>query len=190
MSALRSLLASLGVALAVLGLLFVAFPGTAAVLSLSRLGVLFLGVLALIQAARSLRKRWRTAIEGAELPDPEERLETPRPGDEFDEHVSALSRQLGRGIYGSRYERVNRRLTEAAVEAAAHRWRLTTDVAERRVASGEWTDDPAAAWFLGDETVDPPPWPVRARAALAGRSAAGFYAARTADAVAELRGNA
>lgn len=184
MSALRSLLASFGVALAALGLVFVLVPDAAGLLSLSRLGVLFLGALALVQALRSLRTRWRTAVDGAEPPEPETRLETAWPGDDFDDRVAALS---SRRWYGARQERLRQRLRAAAVDAAAHRWRLTTDAARERVAAGAWTDDPAAAWFLGGQTVPPPPWSVRARALVGPGSTIGFYANRSADAVVALR---
>lgn len=187
MSGVRSLLASLGVALAALGLLFVLVPDAAGALSLSRLGVLLLGVLALVQAGRSLRTRWRTSIDGAEPPEPETRLETDRPGDDFDERVAALAGQASRRWHGARYERVRQRLRAAAVDATAHRWRLTDDAAEARVAAGDWTDDPAAAWFLGGPEVPSPPWSVQARALLAPGGGIGFYANRTADAVVDLR---
>lgn len=184
MSLLRSVLASLGVALAALGLLFVVVPDLARLLPLSRLGVLLLGLFALVQAVRSLRTRWTTPIEGAELPEPETRHETEWPGDDFDERVAALARRSGRRWYGPSYERLHQRLQAAAVEATAHRWRLTDDRARARVAAGDWTDDPAAAWFLGGAEVSPPPWRVRARALMG--AGVGYYANRAADAIVAL----
>lgn len=187
MTLLRSVLAAIGLALAGLGLLFVLAPEAARLLPLSRLGVLLLGVLALVQAGRSLRDRWRTPIEGAELPEPETRHETDWPGDDFDERVAALARRPGRRWYDTGHERLRQRLQAAAVQATAHRWRLTDDRARERVAAGAWTDDPAAAWFLGGTGVAPPPWPVRVRARLGPGAAISFYANRTADAIVALR---
>lgn len=188
MTAARSLLASLGIALAVLGLGFVLVPGAAGVLPLPRLGVVFLGVFALIEALRSLRTRRRTPIDGADPPDPERRYETGRPGDEFDERVAVLGRRRGgRGRSTGASDRLHRRLYAAAVEATAHRWRLSPETARARVEAGEWTDDAAAAWYLGGSDVPRPPWSVRARAVLATESARAFYVNRAVAAIVALR---
>ncbi|MDZ7701782.1 MAG: hypothetical protein U5J98_06785 [Halobacteriales archaeon] len=187
MSALRSFFASIGLTLAGLGLVYVIAPGAAGVLSLPRVGVLALGLFAVVQAARSLRTRRRAGIDGAEPPEPEPREEAGWPGDEFDQRIAVLSRRRGRGWAGGEHERLRRRLRAAAVEAAAHRWRLPTPEARERVEAGEWTEDPAAAWFLGGQGVERPPLSVRARAYLDGRTPFGFYANRTADAVVGLR---
>lgn len=187
MSALRTFFASLGLVLAALGLIFVFAPETAVVVSLPRIGVLVLGLFAIVQAARSLQTRRRSGIDGAEPPDPEPRQATDWPGDEFDHRVSVLARKRGRSWAGGEHERLRRRLRAAAVEAAAHRWRLPTDEARERIEDGEWTDDPAAAWFLGGPAVDRPPPLVRVRAVLDSRTTFGFYANRTADAVVALR---
>lgn len=187
MSGLRSFLASLGLALAGLGLLFVFAPSAVRVLSLPRLGVLVLGAFAIVQAIRSLRTRRRSGIDGAEPPDREQRQVTDWPGDEFDRRVSVLSGKRGWGWAGGEHERLRRRLRNAAVEAAAHRWRLPTDAARGRIEDGEWTDDQAAAWFLGGPGVARPPLSVRVRAYLGSRTAFEFYANRTADAVVGIR---
>lgn len=187
MTALRSFFASLGVALAAAGLLFVLARGAAATLSLPRVGVLVLGLFALAQAFRSLQSRRRAEIDGAEPPDVETRLATDWPGDEFDQRLALLARKRRSNWSGGEPERLRRRLRTAAVHAAAQRWRLGTDEARARVDAGDWTDDPAAAWFLGGADVARPPWSVRLRAAVEAASPFGFYANRTADAVVELR---
>lgn len=187
MSALRSFFATIGLTLAALGLLFVFVPDAASLLSLPRLGVVVLGVFAIVQGIRSLQARRRAGIDGAEPPAPEARQTTDWPGDEFDHRVSVLSRRRGRSWAGGEHERLRRRLRAAAVEAAAHRWRLQSDEARQRIETGEWTDDPAAAWFLGGSAVDRPPLSVRIRAFVDAQTAFGFYANRTADAVVGLR---
>ena len=186
MSGLRSFFAAVGIALAGAGLLVVVAPGIAGVLSLPRVAVLVLGLFAVVQAARSLQTRRRAGLDAAEPPDPETRLETGYPGDEFDARLRALTHARGRSWHGGEHERIERRLRAAAVEAAAYRWRLTADEARDRIAGGDWTDDPAAAWFLGDG-VERPPWSVRFRAFVEGRTPFGFYATRTAEAVVALR---
>lgn len=187
MTGLRDAVASLGIALAALGLGFVAFPRAAGALPLPRVAVVVLGLFALVEGARSLQSRRRTPVDGAEFPDPERRRSTPIPGDEFDDRVATLARRGRRSWADGEHGRLRRRLRASAVEAAAHRWRLGTDDARDRVEAGEWTDDPAAAWFLGGADAPAPPWRVRARAAIAAGSAFAFYASRAADAVVALR---
>lgn len=187
MTALRSFFASLGVALAAVGLLFILAPEAAGTLSLPRVGVLVLGLFAIAQAVRSLQTRRRAGIDGAEPPDVETRLETDWPGDEFDERLAVLGRKRRQSWSGGEHERLRRRLRTAAVHAVAHRRRLAQDDARARIEAGEWTDDPAAAWFLGGPDVPRPPWSVRARAFVEDASPFGFYANRSADAIVELR---
>lgn len=186
MNGVRDVLTSIGIALAVLGLLLIAVPGAAGALPLPRLTVVVLGIAALVEAVRSLRTRRRTSIESAELPEPEAAFEAARPGDAFDERVTSLGRRPSRTWAGREHERLRRRLRASAVEATAHRWRLSTEEARERVETGRWTDDPVAATYLGGPEVPAPPWRVRVRAALVG-SSIGFYANRTADAIVALR---
>ena len=186
MTSLRGVVASLGVALAGLGVLLVAAPGLAGALPLPRLAVVVLGLFALVEAVRSVQARRRATPEAAVLPEPEPRYEAPRPGDAFDERLATIARRPRRTWAGGEHEAVRRRLRSAAVEAAAHRFRLPTPAARRRVDAGTWTDDPAAAAFLGGPDAPGPPWGVRLRATLSG-SAFAFYARRTADAVVALR---
>lgn len=187
MTALRSLLASVGVALAALGIAFLVVPDAAGALGLPRLGVVLLGAIALVEGIRSLVARRRTGIDGAATGNPEHREATALPGDGFDERVAGLGRTRTRRWRGGQAERLRRRLEAAAVEATATRWRLSTEAARERVVAGEWTDDPAAAWFLGGSEVPRPPWSTRARAVLAAEPSTGYYAIRTADAVVALR---
>ncbi len=187
MSALRGFFASIGLTLAGLGLLFVFAPEAAGVLTLPRVFVIGLGLFAVLQAVRSLQSRRRAGIDGAEPPEPEPRVTTDRPGDEFDRRLAGLRRRRGRSWAGTERERVRRRLRAAAVEAVGHHWRLSNEAARERIEAGDWTDDAAAAWFLGGEGVERPPWGVRARAYLGAPTPFGFYANRTADAVVELR---
>lgn len=188
MSGLRSFFASMGIALAGIGLMIVIAPETAGVLTLPRIAVVGLGLFAVVEAARALQIRRRSEIEAAEPPETEEREETDWPGDSFDQRVAALSRNRGRSWAGGEHERLRRRLRSAAVEAAGHRWRLPATEARAKVEAGEWTEDPAAAWFLGGPEVPRPPWNIRLRAFLDDTTPFAYYANRTADAVVELRG--
>lgn len=187
MTALRPRLAALGIGLAGLGLAVVALPNLSRVVGLPRLAVALLGALALVEGVRSLQSRRHTEVEGAELPDPEARHDPPRPGDDFDERVASLDRRRGRSWDGREHRQLRDRLRAAAVEAVAHRRRLPRAAARDRVEAGDWTDDPAAAWYLGGPAVPSPPWSVRLRAFLGGGSPVGFYARRTVDAIVGLR---
>lgn len=187
MTVVRSLLATIGIALAALGLLLVIAPGAAQALSLTRLGVLLLGIVAILQGLRSLRARWVTPVDGADPPEPETRHETARPGDDFDERITSLATRRGRRWHGATYERVRQRLEAGAIEATAHRWRLSDADARERVATGRWTEDPAAAWFLANGDAPTPPWRTRLQAYLGSESPIAFYANRTAEAIVQLR---
>lgn len=187
MTALRSFVASLGIASAALGVVVIIFPDTAGALGLPRLGVVLFGTLALVEAVRSLVTRRRTEINGADPPDPEVRLDTGNPGDEFDQQVVTIGRLRSPRWSGGEPERLRGRIHAAALAAVEHRWRLSPEAAHERIEAGEWTDDSAAAWFLGGPEVPRPPWRTRARAVLAPEPSAGYYANRTADAVVALR---
>lgn len=90
----------------------------------------------------------------------------------------------GHGLYGSR-SHLQRELRTLAVEALVDRGH-DRETAERLVETGEWTDDPRAAAFLGR---DAPPVPLRLRihdwATGEGEREA---AERAVEAVAELSG--
>lgn len=81
------------------------------------------------------------------MPDPEGSVSAPTPGDGFDERVSGLRFALPL-VGRSHRQRVRDRLRTAAIEAVRYSDQCSHAVAERRVATGAWTDDPAAVAFL------------------------------------------
>lgn len=177
MTSLRTVLETVGIATVTIGLLFVLRPSLAASVSVPEAALTLLGVIALVEGARSIRKRRRVDVDQAETPTPEEPLRTPMPGEDFD-------RSLHPGQMGA--SRVRRRLFEAATDTVSLRRDLDPDEAERRVEEGSWTDDPVAASYLGGPDVPPPPWRTRLRLLLDDRARRRFFAERTVAAIAAL----
>jgi hypothetical protein len=96
-----------------------------------------------------------------------ETAESP-PGDllgaEFDETLARIERMSSTELRRSgASEDVRQRLREAAIAATARREGIDREAAASRVDSGEWTDDPVAAAFLGSPRA---PASVRWREAL------------------------
>lgn len=144
---LRTILSVVGVALALTGFTLVAVPGLASSLSLDEAVLVFVGLLGLVQGARSAIGRTRTSYEQAETPDPEASQDLPTPGDEFDEMLAEAG--ADRREIETR-ETVRNRLERAAVATVARTEGCSEAEAKRRVDSGEWTDDPyARAFFTG-----------------------------------------
>lgn len=74
------------------------------------------------------------------------------PGEEFDEALAAVS-AAGRRDPGERRRAVRERLEAAAVAVLVEVEDCSPATARRRLAAGDWTDDPqAAAFFREGET--------------------------------------
>ncbi|MFB6219828.1 MAG: hypothetical protein ABEH90_00180 [Halolamina sp.] len=142
-------------ALAVLtGLLFIVRREFAAAISLEWTFVVLVAVIAGVQALRFVQTRRQTPLEATETADPERRYDAPTPGDDADEALG-----VARG-WSRRGRRLRKRLRERAGDAATAAIMDVTGCshaeAARRVRTGEWTDDPVAAWFLSDSVELPP----------------------------------
>lgn len=147
-------------AVAVLVGLFVSFQQEfASLLPGSWAIVLVVAVVAGIQTISTALSRRRTPIREEETGDPERRYEAPVPGDDLAETLR-FARQYSRAGDRPR-DRIRERIADAAVAAVVETEGCSADEARERVRSGEWTDDPVAAWFLGEEVGLPPA--VRAR---------------------------
>ncbi|MFB6268883.1 MAG: hypothetical protein ABEH83_03005 [Halobacterium sp.] len=104
------------------------------------------------------------------------------PGDGFDERLANLS---VRGD-GAERDRIEARLVEAAVDVLVEAEGCSRSAARRRVTAGEWPEDATArAFFAGD----PPSVRERARTVLRGDPTFARRARRTADVLAERRGD-
>lgn len=156
---MRRELAAVGVVTVLAGL-FVSFQQAyAGLIPATWAFVLLVAVLAGVQTVSSVFARRRAPIRETETGDPERRYEAPVPGDDLGE---TLRYARNRSRAGDRpRDRIRRRVGDAAVEAVVAAEGCAESEARDRVRTGEWTDDPIAAWFLGDEVGLPPAERVR-----------------------------
>ncbi|MFC7070560.1 DUF7269 family protein [Halobaculum lipolyticum] len=174
--------AVVGVAAVVLGLVVVLQRGLAGLFDLTYVFVTGAGVLALVQGVRYANDARTADRRAIETGDPEDRYEVPVPGAETDALVSA--RGFSRASVKRRRE-FRARLRRVAVETLRARGDYADDAVEAAVDGGRWTDDPVAAWFVGDDV--PAPTPVRLRRFLGSDVEFRFGVARTVDALAAAR---
>lgn len=154
--AVRGLLLATGLAVFAVGLLTVVDPGTgerlpveSAVRALGSdyvvvavVGLLAVGLSALVGAARRLR-----GVDEATPPVVEGVQSATYPGESVDRSSGRLRRLIGGGpVEEDRRERLRAAATRATMRADGR----SRDVAERRVAEGDWTDDPVASRTLSD----------------------------------------
>lgn len=156
--------AVLGAGLAIGGIAAVLAPAVAFDLPETYLAVLAAGGLALL-AGLGASARPPVGRTAAALPEVENRLTVPVPGDAFDADLADLPPRRTRGSEPTR--RLLRDRLEAAATAALVREGLDREEARARLRDGSWTDDPrAAAFFRGD----PPTTRERVRRYAAGES--------------------
>jgi hypothetical protein len=179
----RRLPAAAGV-LAVCGGLAVVLTGAAGPFSLNDVFVTLVGLLALVQGLRYANDRRRTEFHAAVTDDPERRWHAPVPGTEFDEVLAGISGFPRPNVR----DRVRDRIREAAVETVAAREGVPEPRAAAMLESGAWTDDPAAAVFLGAE--EDVPLRVFLRALVSGESRFTYGARRTVAVLGEMEGEA
>ncbi|QLG63867.1 DUF7269 family protein [Halorarum salinum] len=176
--------ASVGLAAVLFGFVVVFERGLAGLFgSMSYVFVTLVGVLALVQGLRILNDARRVEARAAETADVEDRYEVPFPGEDIDVLLAS-----GGGLSTvsvKRRRELHARLDRAARETL--RARGDYDEAELPAAlrEGTWTDDPVAAWFLGDDR--PAPAAVRLRGLLGSDVEFRFAAARTVEALAAAR---
>ncbi|MFB6129789.1 MAG: DUF58 domain-containing protein [Salinigranum sp.] len=182
MNGSRALAAAGVVALAV-ALAVLASPGLLAV-SLDRLAVTAVGVLALLVAVGVARRRLHHEYRQAATPDPELPADVPPPGADLDDVLAQFDDSRPVYYFGSS---LRRGLDAAAVAVLVRYHNLSVEEARERLADGTWTDDPYAAAFLGDD-LPPPPLGVRLRSLLTPGSTYQRRVARTVDAVVEVAG--
>ncbi|WP_348612589.1 DUF7269 family protein [Halobaculum rarum] len=152
--AIRGLLLATGLAVFAVGLLAVVDPETgerlpveSAVRALgsdyvvvAAVGLLAMGLSALVVGARRLR-----GVDEATPPVVEGVQSATYPGESVDRSPGRLRRLMGGGAAeDDRRERLRAAATRATMRADG----CSRDVAERRVAEGDWTDDPVASRTL------------------------------------------
>lgn len=103
-------------------------------------------LLALVAGALGTVDRSRTAPETATLPDPSGRADGEAPGDAFDRALADVSGRPGSDDRAA----VRERLDAVAVARLRATDDCTAAEARRRLASGDWTRDEAAAAFFAD----------------------------------------
>ncbi|MFW5934629.1 MAG: DUF7269 family protein [Halolamina sp.] len=151
---MRRRLAALG-AVAVLVGLFVSFQQEfAGLIPASWVFVLLIAVAAGVQSLTTALARRRTPLQGAETGDPERRYEAPAPDDDLRETLRFARRSSRRGDRPRK--QLRDRIASVAVAAVADAEDCSEAEAREKLETGEWTDDPVAAWFLGEEVGLPP----------------------------------
>ena len=179
---LRRLVAAVGIAAAVAGLLSLVAPGLLDP-GLDRAAVGVLGGLALLQAGRVA---WRRGLGGGDRADPGS-PERPRhvepPGSRLDRVLAGFAAD------GTLYQglRHRRGLAAAAVAVLCRFGGYDEADAREAIRTGRWTDDAVAAAYLAREPPDPSPlaW---LRRLFSPASTHAHRIARTATAVAAVAG--
>lgn len=123
-----------------------------------------------------------TGVKQASVPDPEDAVSVPAPGDEFAAEVDRWRLAVPLVGEGARAA-VRERLRSAAVGAVGRAGNCSPAAAAQRVEMGTWTDDDTAAAFLAADEDAGGDW----LAALSrGETPFAYRARRTADAVAAV----
>jgi len=182
MNRLQRILGVLGTVGVGLGLAVILLPGVATGLTTRRLLIPGIGLLALVQAVRTVQARRDLRVRQAETPTPEPFAPSPSPGASFETSLDSV--EATTGIRQVRAKRaVRERLTEAAISVLTHRTHCSEAAARRRLETGTWTDDPHAAAFLASDRQSSLDWSTRLRLRLRGASPFEWRARRTMDAV-------
>lgn len=188
MSRSRQAVLAAGLGAVALGLAMALVPGFGGSLGVGGILVLVVGYAALLFAAVVLVGRLRSDRNPTTVPDPGVVPAPPAPGDDVDERFAAAERE-GLGAARTRH-RLRRRLEELAVAAVAWRRGWDDATARERVAAGTWTDDPVAATYFRDGSIDLRAAGVapveRLRLGLSSERKRAYAARRTAGAIADL----
>ena len=159
-------------------------PSLAGLIVVNEFYVPLLGGLALVLGYRSLQRRRRTEIKGAETGDPEIVTPVDAPGVGFDRQVERATGYRRKTV--ETRQRVHDRLHETALAVVQRQLDCSREEALDHLEDGTWTDDPFAATFLGGDGVADPPLFERLRHVLHSESKFQREARQTADAIATL----
>ncbi|WP_327051544.1 DUF7269 family protein [Halomicrococcus gelatinilyticus] len=178
----RPLLTLLGLLAVAGGLATLFAPELAGLVDTNYTFVKLVGLLAAVQGLRVVQERRRSDVDQAETDDPETAVPAPTPGEGFDERLRSVR-------VGSREERFRSRkqlqneLESAVADAIVQQEGCSPEEAEARLETGEWTDDPYAAAFVGGPNPPRRSWSAWLRQSLGGETRFERRARRTADAV-------
>ncbi|WP_244629356.1 hypothetical protein [Halorubrum sp. PV6] len=171
-----------GVVAVAVGFVAVVNRSIAAAIDPSATVVTLVGVLAVVQGVRYATERRGRDRRIAALGEPERRTPATVPGTDLDEQIAqATNASIGRH---STRRTLRERVRRVAVAAVARTRNCPTAAAERVVATGAWTDDPAAVAFFDDDAAYPVR--VRLRAAVRGRSRYRYGLRAAVDAIDRL----
>jgi hypothetical protein len=174
-----------GLTLVGLGFFVLFTRGLGGLLNLTYIFVSGIGILAAVLGLNYFNVGRQTERRSAIVDDVEPRYEVPVPGDETDK-LLAGAQGLSRASIKRRRE-FHQRVIDVTHETLAARGDYPSDEAvETAVEDGTWTDDPVAAWFVGETAK--PPLSVRWRGMLGSDTEFVFASRRTIAALAEVRG--
>lgn len=175
----------LGVTLVAAGFLAVFDRTVASVFTLNGLFVAGVGLLAVVLGLNYFNSGREAERRSTPIEDVEPRYEVPVPGDETDETLSVVTGFSPNSIRNRR--EFHKEIRSVAVETLSARGDYTDSAAvEDALRGGSWTDDPVAAWFLGE--TESPPLTVRLRGLLGADTEFAFAAKRTIAALVDARG--
>ena len=145
--------------------------------------------LALVAVLVMLTRRALGSVSQAAPPDPETRIDAPRPGVLFDRFLDTWS---AANPYASTQgeDRVREQLRTSVQTAMMRVEGLSRDAAADRIIEGDWTDDPVAARFLRTDAEATPSLGDRLRLALRGERWSQYGARRAASALVQQYGDA
>ncbi|MEF8786635.1 MAG: hypothetical protein V5A45_11935 [Haloarculaceae archaeon] len=121
-----------------------------------------LGLLALLQALRSVWDYRMTTRQSVKLPPVEGNRSGVVPGDQFEMALDRSSRRDQRGTRNRRS--IRRHLRQTAERTLVARTAASAEEARRKIEEGSWTEDPMAAALFATDT--PPTWRDRVRVTL------------------------
>jgi hypothetical protein len=179
----RSAITAVGILAVGWGLAVVFAPDLATLFPLRELFVKFVGLLAFVQGLRVVQARRHTDVEGADTGDPETNVTLPIPGGDFDDRLRTVHSGPRKRRFRSRKE-IRGRLEDALADAIVRRDGCSADEARARIETGDWTDDPEAAAFLGGPSAPRRSWRQWLRQSFGGETRFQHRARKTADAVA------
>lgn len=135
-----------GIGVIVVGLLLISSPSTADAVPVSIIvaDVAALGAVGL--GGWAARKRYRTKIDRAAVPDVEFPLTMPTPGDQIDDLIYRLS-ELREGTLEYR-ERIYERVRDVTIAVLMEQQQCSREHAVSQIESGNWTDDADAITFF------------------------------------------